>query len=258
MPAADYNGPLTPTTTTTATATTAMPICSEHQQQQQQHELSIRCMGPYQVNPSLWLSPVALSDTAEVHRILNIDNSIHNGLYSDKMQFPFSEEDARYFTARHLSKLTENGICRAWAIRTGMEGPMIGLVALDPFNHGNMGPCYRGKEPVISAVVAAAETTRDSEAVEDCAILSCSGLGYWLSPEQAGKGIMTEVVKFALTRMARQEFGYDRVHGEAWTDNVSSRRVMQRAGMRPAVGVPVFVPKFDAVKDIAHYIYDAE
>ncbi|KAF9146241.1 hypothetical protein BG015_011642 [Linnemannia schmuckeri] len=235
-----------------------MPTCSEQQQQQQQHEPSIRCMGPYQITPALWLSPVALSDTAEVYRILNIDNSIHNGLHSDKMRFPFSEEGAWYFTARHLSKRTENGICHAWAIRKEVEGPMIGLLALDPFDHSDMGPCYRDKKPVVAATAAAAETTRDSEAVEVRDVLSCGGLGYWLSPEQAGKGIMTEVVKFALTRMARQEFRYDRVHGEAWTDNVGSRRVMEKAGLRPTVGVPVFVPKFDAMKDIAHYIYDAE
>ncbi len=135
-----------------------------------------------------------------------------------------------------------------------MEGPIIGLFALDPFDHGDMGPCFRGKEPAAkSEPVHNPDDRKEGECV-----LSCGGLGYWLSPEHGGKGIMTEVVDFALTKMARQEFGYDRVHGEAWTDNVGSRRVMEKAGMRTAVGVPVFVPKFDTVKDIAHYIYDAE
>ncbi|KAG0311520.1 hypothetical protein BGZ97_011824 [Linnemannia gamsii] len=231
-----------------------MPTCTE--QQQEQHEPTIRCMGPYQVTPSLWLSPVLLSDTAEVYRILNIDNSIHNGLHSAKMRFPFSEEAAQYFTARHLNKRTESGICREWAIRTEVDGPMIGLFALGPFDHGDMGPCYRGKEPV--AKPEPMQDTRDGNEEEE-GILSCGSFGYWLSPEHTGKGAMTEVVRFALTRMAKQEFGYDRIHGEAWTDNMGSRRVMEKTGlMRPAVGVPVFVPKFDAVKDIAHYIYDSE
>lgn len=171
------------------------------------------------------------------------------------MRFPFSEEGAQYFTARHLNKRTEDGVCRAWAIRIKLNGPMIGLFALGPFDHGDMGPCYCGKEPVAKAELI--QDTRDGNEKKD--IWSCGGLGYWISPEHAGKGIMTEVVRFALTRMARQEFGYDRVHGEAWMDNMGSRRVMEKTGlMRPAVGVPCFVPKFDAIKDIAHYIYDTE
>ncbi|KAF9144160.1 hypothetical protein BGX30_013603 [Mortierella sp. GBA39] len=251
MPTVDCGEPI-PTSTTPTTTTATMPTCSEQQSQ----EPSIRCTGPYQVSSSFWLSPVALSDTAEVYRILNIDNSIHNGLHSDKMRFPFSEEAARYFTARHLSIREEKKICHAWAIRTEVEGPMIGLFALGPFDHGGMGPCYRGKEPVAKAEPV--HEIDDGKEEEEVCVLSCGGIGYWLSPEQAGKGVMTEVIKFALARMARQEFGFDRVHGEAWTDNVGSRRVMERAGMRPAVGVPVFVPKFGAVKDIAHYIYDTD
>jgi predicted acetyltransferase len=98
----------------------------------------------------------------------------------------------------------------------------------------------------------------EAEALEGD-ILHCGGLGYWLSPEHGGKGIMTKVVQFALTKMAKQEFGYGRVHGECWADNVGSRRVMEKTDvMRSAVGVPCFVPKFNAVKDVAHYIYDTE
>ncbi|KAG0248058.1 hypothetical protein BGZ95_008234, partial [Linnemannia exigua] len=113
----------------------------QDQQQQQDQETPIRCTGPYQVTPSLWLSPVLLSDTAELCRILNIDDSIHNGLHSAKMVFPFSEEAARYFTARHLSKRVKEGTCTEWAIRTkleegeGEDGTMIGLMSLSPFDH---------------------------------------------------------------------------------------------------------------------------
>ncbi|KAG0197509.1 hypothetical protein BGX33_000537 [Mortierella sp. NVP41] len=229
------------------------------QQQQKQHEneesqeqsANIRCMGPYKVSPSLWLSPVVPSDTSEVYRILNIDKSIHNGLYSAKMRFPFSEEEACRFTAQHVQKRTESGTCQAWAIRTRVGGKMIGLFALDSFDHGDMGPCYRGKEPVTNAAVDNAGEKQDET-------LRCGGFGYWVSPEHQGKGIMTEVLSFALTKMVRPVFGYDRVHGEAWTDNVGSWRVMERVGMRPAVGVPVFVPKFNTTKDIAHYVYDTE
>jgi len=242
-------------------------------------------MGPYQVSPSLWLSPVVLSDTDEVYRILNIDESIHYGLYSSKMRFPFPREEAQQFTTRHLEKRTQSRVCGAWAIRGTVDGPMIGLFALDDFDHGDMGPCFRGgrglEEAVATPIASAASITTTTTAATNTTstttttttmnmttattgtngrggeTLKCGGFGYWMSPEHQGKGIMTEVVRFALTRMARQEFGYERIHGEAWTDNMGSRRVMERTGlMRPAVGVPVYVAKFGAVKDIAHYIYD--
>ncbi|KAG0381187.1 hypothetical protein BGX24_006559 [Mortierella sp. AD032] len=121
-----------------------------------------------------------------------------------------------------------------------------------------MESCYRGKEPVAIADVDS-ETSPSPPLDAEGDILNCGEFGFWLSPEHHGKGIMTEVVQFALTKMARQEFGYDRVHGEAWSDNVGSRRVMEKTGvMRTAVGVPRFVPKFNAVKDVAHYVYDTE
>ncbi|KAG0197507.1 hypothetical protein BGX33_000535, partial [Mortierella sp. NVP41] len=61
------------------------------------------------------------------------------------------------------------------------------------------------------------------------------------TPEHAGKRIMTEVLKF----------GYDRVHGECRSGNIGNRRVMERAGMQFAIGLPTYVPK-----DVAHFICD--
>ncbi|KAG0067604.1 hypothetical protein BGZ89_005880 [Linnemannia elongata] len=214
----------------------------------------VRGVGPFQVSPSIWLTPIIISDAAEQNRIFNLNDSFYKGLYSVGVTFPFLMEASVGFVKRLEEKRVKEGICYVWAIRTEVEGPMIGLLALDPFDHEDICPCLRGKEPI--AKTKEAETIHNGGGEED--VLSCGGLGYWLSPEHGGKGVMTEVVDFALTKMARQEFGYDRVHGEAWTDNVGSRRVMERAGMRPAVGVPVFVPKFDAFKDIAHYIYDTQ
>ncbi|KAF8945287.1 hypothetical protein BGZ47_002959 [Haplosporangium gracile] len=212
--------------------------------------IRIRGMGPFQVSHSILLTPIVFSDAAEQNRIFNINDSFYKGLYSTGVTFPFPMEASVGFVKRLEEKRVREGICYAWAIRTEVDGPMIGLLALDPFDHEDICSCLRVKEPVAKR----AETIHDGNEEED--VLSCGEFGYWLSPEHGGKGVMTEVIDFALTKMARQEFGYDRVHGEAWTDNLESRRVMERAGMRPAVGVPVFVPKFDAMKDIAHYIYD--
>ncbi|KAF9117354.1 hypothetical protein BGW39_002261, partial [Mortierella sp. 14UC] len=167
-------------------------------------EQSIQGIGPYQISSSVWLTPITSSDAPEQNRIFNINDSFHKGLYSAGVTFPFPMEASQGFVKRLEENRVKEGICYAWAIRTAVDGPMIGLLALDPFDHGGMGPCYRGKEPVAVGDV-------DPEAVApEGDILSCGGLGYWLSPEHGGKGIMTEVVDFALTKMARQEFGYDR------------------------------------------------
>ncbi|KAG0217790.1 acyl-CoA N-acyltransferase [Mortierella sp. GBAus27b] len=208
---------------------------------QDPHSDNIRCMGPYCISDSLWLTAVWHSDAPELYRVLNIDRSISEGLYSSKMTFPFPESEANSFTKRQERRRIEAGVQTSWAIRTSAEGPMIGLFALEAFDHGDMGLCHAPPE--------------ECEA-EERRMLRCGGLGYWLSPEHAGKGIMSQVLAYALEQMAWEEFGYDRVHGEAWIENIGSRRVMEHAGMQQTEGVPCFVPKFNATKEIAHYIWD--
>ncbi|KAF9273620.1 hypothetical protein BGZ68_001352 [Mortierella alpina] len=215
---------------------------------------SIQGMEPHQVADHIWLTPIWLSDAAEIFRVLNIDNSIALGLHAKSVVFPFPEAEAKSFADRHQQKRLRNGTCTTWAIRTHTDGPMIGLIAMDPFDHGDMGLCYQNKSTDADAD---SDGGVDNEAsTTDKDLLTCGGFGYWISPEHAGKGIMTQVVVFALTRLARQNFNYDRMHGEAWTDNMASCRVMERAGMRRVPGLPCFVPKFNATKDIAHYVFD--
>ncbi|KAG9073327.1 hypothetical protein KI688_001119 [Linnemannia hyalina] len=191
----------------------------------------------------------------EQHRILNLNDSFFKGLYSDSMTFPFPKEEALRFSMYQEQKRVQQGVCQTWAIRSTVDGPMIGLFSLDPQDHREMGPCYRGKELVLNAAVATTPTMKGND---DEAPLNCGGIGYWLSPEHTGEGIMTDVLKFALTRLARQEFGYDRVHGECWTDNIGSSQVMERAGMQQVIGLSIFVPKFNATKDVAHFIHESQ
>ena len=226
-------------TTTTVTPVTSPPL--------------IRCLGPFQISPTIFLTPIYISDASEQYRILNINDSFFKGLYSDSMTFPFPKEEALRFSMYQEQERVQQGVCQTWAIRSTVDGPMIGLFSLDPQDHREMGPCYRGKELVLNADTT---TTPTMKVNDDEALLNCGGVGYWLSPEYAGKGIMTGVLKFALTRLARQEFGYDRVHGECWTDNIGSSRVMERTGMQQVIGLPIFVPKFNATKDVAHFIHD--
>ncbi|KAG0198573.1 hypothetical protein BGX28_007979 [Mortierella sp. GBA30] len=227
----------------------------------------IRCMGPYQAAELIWLTPVWPTDAAEIYRVLNIDDSVANGLHSASMVYPFSEEGAKSFTVRQQAKRVQDGVCTSWAIRTSPDGPMIGLFALGPFDHGDLGLCYRTQEQAgcnnsdttaLTAGVEASTSRNTAYHSSETDLLNCGGIGYWISPEHAGKGIMRQVLTFALTKMARQEFNYHRVHGEAWVENIGSRQVMEYAGMRPAPSLPCFVSKFNATKDLAHYIFDVE
>ncbi|KAF9387572.1 hypothetical protein CPB97_002353 [Podila verticillata] len=43
-------------------------------------------------------------------------------------------------------------------------------------------------------------------------VMQCGVLGYWLSPEFSGKGVMTRAVAYALRQLAGSVFEYERVH----------------------------------------------
>ncbi|KAF9546614.1 hypothetical protein EC957_009537 [Mortierella hygrophila] len=164
-------------------------------------------MSPFQISSTIHLTPIYISDAPEQHRILNLNDNFFKGLYSDSMTFPFPNENALRFSMYQDQERVQQGVCQTWVIRSTIDGPMIGLFSLDPQDHREMGPCYQGKNAVIA-------TTPTMEGNDDEAPLNCGGVGYWLSPEHTGKGIVADVLKFALSRLARQEFGYDRVHGE--------------------------------------------
>lgn len=198
-------------------------------------------MGPYKVAEDIYLSPFSVSDTSELHRVLNITNAVSLGLYTASVTFPFPLEGAESFTRRHESGRTERGFADAWAIRPAPEGPVMGLLAVREFDHEDEGVpvCYHEQGGSGNKVP-----------------MRCGGVGYWLSPDATGKGTMTRVLDYGLRQLARQVMGFERVHGEAWEENVASRRVMERAGMQSAPPVECFVPKFGKTKMCAHYILD--
>jgi len=54
-------------------------------------------------------------------------------------------------------------------------------------------------------------------------------IGYWLSEQHWGKGIMTEVVS-VLARHAFEDYGLERVYANVYDYNPASARVLQKAG----------------------------
>ncbi|KAH7036224.1 hypothetical protein BKA57DRAFT_540337 [Linnemannia elongata] len=145
--------------TNTTTATTITPPSPP-----------IRCLGPFQISPTIYLTPIYISDAPEQHRILNLNDSFFKGLYSDSMTFPFPKEEALRFSIYQ----EQNESSRA-------------------SDHREMGHCYHGKELVLNGASTTTPTMKGND--DDETPLSCGGVGYWLSPEHAGKGIMTDVLK---------------------------------------------------------------
>ncbi|KFH73041.1 hypothetical protein MVEG_00266 [Podila verticillata NRRL 6337] len=203
----------------------------------------IRSMGPFQVDVDIWLTSVVPSDADHVFRLINLNSSIVNGLYSSAVTFPFPQKSAIAFTDGCVARRTKSGQETTWAIRQSADGPLVGIFGINLFDHGDDAALICDGVPVVTP-------TGSSEKERHC-----GDLGYWISPECAGQGIMSRVVAYGL-RLARQEFGYNRVHGECWKDNLASQRVMTRAGMRPSPALPCFVAKFNTTKEVAGFVID--
>ncbi|KAG0027608.1 hypothetical protein BGZ81_005457 [Podila clonocystis] len=204
-------------------------------------------MGPYKVAEDLYLSAFQPQDAPEMYRVLNINNTISLGMYSESLTFPHPLEETQAFTQHLLAQRTECGFVDTWAIRPSPSGPVIGLLYLGDQDHEEDGVpiCYH---PPSGGSNAGGERGDD--------LVRCGALGYWLSPEFEGKGIMTRAVTYALRELAGPVFNHERVHGIAWEENTPSNRVMERAGMVRAPSYPLYVPKFKTTKTCSHYTFD--
>lgn len=205
----------------------------------------IRSMGPFQVDTGIWLTSVFLSDAGHVFRVINLDSSIANGLYSSAVTFPFPQESAIAFTKGCVARRTKSGQETTWAIRRSVDGPLVGIFDLNLFDHGDDAALICDGVPVVAPVGSSEKDER-----------VCGGVGYWISPDCAGQGIMSRVLDYGLQHLARQELGYNREHGECWQENLASQRVMSRAGMRPSPALPCFVTKFNVTKEVAGFVID--
>ncbi|MGH3414695.1 MAG: GNAT family N-acetyltransferase [Marmoricola sp.] len=83
-------------------------------------------------------------------------------------------------------------------------------------------------------------------------------VGYWVHPETRGRGIGTAAtraaVRHGLLPVAEGGLGLDRVEAIAAVGNTASRRVLERAGMRPCGGVERSAVRVrDGLVDAARY-----
>ena len=65
--------------------------------------------------------------------------------------------------------------------------------------------------------------------VKDDVYEKSAELGYWLAEEHWGRGVMTEAVR-RLCREAFRRYDILRIYAEPFSDNLGSRRVLEKAG----------------------------
>ena len=108
----------------------------------------------------------------------------------DGFPYPYTEQDAR----RYIEAALRDGASLSRAIV--VDGRAVGAVSL---------------------TMAGSVFEKNAE------------LGYWLSPDRWGRGIMTEAVR-ALCREGFDACGVGRIYAEPLADNAASRRVLEKCG----------------------------
>ncbi|KAG0088352.1 hypothetical protein BGZ93_002390 [Podila epicladia] len=147
------------------------------------------------LTPTLQLTPWLPADRDALVPYLNMPE-IYS--YINGPPFPFLPSHADKWIRGRPFEMTKNGT---------------------PLNH-----CIRdmtkGGKPIGSVYV-----TADSDDN-----LEGDGVGYWLSPEYHGQGIMTKALKLMLQEVSIKEAGKRKIIGHAHIGNWASRRTMEKAG----------------------------
>jgi ribosomal-protein-alanine N-acetyltransferase len=77
-------------------------------------------------------------------------------------------------------------------------------------------------------------------------------IGYFLSENYWGKGIATKAIK-AATSYAFRDFDVVRIYAEPFSDNIGSRRALEKAGFRLEATLKHYVIKNGIIKDSCIY-----
>lgn len=208
-----------------------------------------RCMGPYTVPSSssssssetFYLTPVHFSDVPEMVRLLNINQDVYNG--SALFQYPYLESHAQERIQRaHDTMSGPDNINTHFALRLGSPSPtspLIGWTHLH-FEH------YSDKHPQPKHPV----THKPLKVIE---------IGYWLSPEQTGKGYATRMANFVVQKIvfgseAEGGMGCDIVRAVSYVENMGSRKVAERTGMKLEMeSKMIWIPKLQTEEEVCCY-----
>ncbi|KAG0302307.1 hypothetical protein BGZ98_007616 [Dissophora globulifera] len=197
-----------------------------------------QCMGPYTLSDppqGLYMSAVEFSDIPEMVRLLNINLDVYNG--SALFQYPFLESHAQDRIQRAHDTLVSTGINTHWALRqsSSPSSPLIGWAHLH-FDHSHS---QHAKPPIHPS------TGRPLKIAE---------IGYWLSPEQTGKGYAAKMATFLVSEIAFKEMGCDIVRAVSYIENTASRKVAEKSGMVLELeSRAIWIPKLGVMRDVCCY-----
>ncbi|NNH71665.1 GNAT family N-acetyltransferase [Nocardia uniformis] len=144
-------------------------------------------------NGTVWLSPPTVHD---IDTITACCQEPSLGRWTT-MPVPYHREHAEAF----ITDIVIPGWAAhrpTWALRPSADGPVIGMIGLNPYR----GPADEGAE-----------------------------IGFWLSPAARGRGLMTQAVDLVCTTgFAPDAFGFGRIEWRAIVGNLASAAVASRAG----------------------------
>lgn len=144
-------------------------------------------------NGSVWLSPPTVHDIDTITACCQ-DPSIPRWT---TMPFPYTREHAEMF----ITDIVIPGWAAnspTWALRPAADGPVIGMIGLNPYNR----PADGSAE-----------------------------IGFWLAPEARGRGLMTQAVHLACAAgFDPAGFAFGRLEWRALVGNHASAAVARRTG----------------------------
>ncbi|KAF9390826.1 hypothetical protein CPB97_008343 [Podila verticillata] len=150
---------------------------------------------PKWVTPSIQLSVYRDEDRENLARYLNMPE-IYS--YLSGPPFPYTLEDSDQWIKTGYQRMSKNGTPLDMCLRDMAKGGiLIGRV-------------------------------RVSDASDED--LDGDDVGYWLSPEYKGQGIITKAVKLMLQEVSIKELGKRKFNSHAFHDNWASRRILEKAG----------------------------
>ena len=140
----------------------------------------------------LWLRPLELADAEAGQRLFPQWEVVR--LLNAKVPWPFPADGVAYYYREDVLPAMERGDEWHWTLRLkSAPEELIGAIGL-----------FRSGE---------------------------NNRGFWLAPQWSGQGLMTEVV-IAVNDFWFEELGMERLRAPKAVENVGSRRISEKTGMR--------------------------
>jgi RimJ/RimL family protein N-acetyltransferase len=207
--------------------------------------LDIKFKGPYELNlpkskttgEKFYLSALKLTDILQIVSLLeptNI-NSIDIHKNTSSIPNPYKYSDAVFFVNRCIIDYRKSLQCNMWAIRN-LKDDYIGGIGLH----------HIGEKYFI-------EDEQDKKL-----FINAYEIGYYLSSEYRGLGIVSSAVNFVCNNIAFKELNLDYVLALTFVDNEKSQNVLKRCGFKFVKLLKNAIEKNGEKKDANWFIKERE